>query len=130
MNDYIFNAADIVLINTIVHALILILIPVIVPINYLLHAFHFFDLNTYIILLDDGLEEKEHFGFMSRIKSLIQYATLFRTNSLVITRNNQYEFHDENLNHTVENHKRNLRHKTKTKTSAELIHYVWSNNLI
>ena len=32
--------------------------------------------------------------------------------------------------HTVENHKRNLRQKTKTKTSAELIHYVWSNNLI
>ena len=32
--------------------------------------------------------------------------------------------------HTVENHKRNLRLKTKTKTSAELIHYVWSNNLI
>ncbi len=32
--------------------------------------------------------------------------------------------------HTVENHKRNLRKKTKTKTSAELIHYVWSNNLI
>jgi DNA-binding CsgD family transcriptional regulator len=32
--------------------------------------------------------------------------------------------------HTVENHKRNLRTKTKTKTSAELIHYVWSNNLI
>lgn len=32
--------------------------------------------------------------------------------------------------HTVENHKRNLRRKTKTKTSAELIHYVWSNNLI
>jgi DNA-binding CsgD family transcriptional regulator len=32
--------------------------------------------------------------------------------------------------HTVENHKRNLRKKTKAKTSAELIHYVWSNNLI
>ena len=32
--------------------------------------------------------------------------------------------------HTVENHKRNLRRKTKTKTSAELIHYVWTNNLI
>jgi len=32
--------------------------------------------------------------------------------------------------HTVENHKRNLRHKTNTKTSVELIHYVWSNNLI
>ena len=32
--------------------------------------------------------------------------------------------------HTVENHKRNLRHKTKTKTSAELIDYVWRNNLI
>ncbi len=32
--------------------------------------------------------------------------------------------------HTVENHKRNLRQKTKTKTSAELIHYIWSNNLI
>lgn len=32
--------------------------------------------------------------------------------------------------HTVENHKRNLRQKTKTKTSAELIHYVWNNNLI
>lgn len=32
--------------------------------------------------------------------------------------------------HTVENHKRNLRQKTNTKTSVELIHYVWSNNLI
>lgn len=32
--------------------------------------------------------------------------------------------------HTVENHKRNLRQKTKTKTSVELIHYIWSNNLI
>ena len=32
--------------------------------------------------------------------------------------------------HTVENHKRNLRQKTKTKTSAALIHYVWTNNLI
>lgn len=32
--------------------------------------------------------------------------------------------------HTVENHKRNLRQKTNTKTSAELVHYVWSNNLI
>lgn len=32
--------------------------------------------------------------------------------------------------HTVENHKRNLRQKTKTKTSAELIHYVWSYSLI
>lgn len=32
--------------------------------------------------------------------------------------------------HTVENHKRNLRQKTKTKTSAELIHYIWSHNLI
>ncbi len=32
--------------------------------------------------------------------------------------------------HTVENHKRNLRQKTNSKTSAELIHYVWSNNLI
>jgi DNA-binding CsgD family transcriptional regulator len=32
--------------------------------------------------------------------------------------------------HTVENHKRNLRKKTNTKTSAELVHYVWSNNLI
>lgn len=32
--------------------------------------------------------------------------------------------------HTVENHKRNLRKKTNTKTTAELIHYVWSNNLI
>mgnify|MGYP000869443085 FL=1 len=32
--------------------------------------------------------------------------------------------------HTVENHKRNLRQKTNSKTSAELINYVWSNNLI
>jgi DNA-binding CsgD family transcriptional regulator len=32
--------------------------------------------------------------------------------------------------HTVENHKRNLRKKTNTKTSAELIDYVWRNNLI
>ena len=32
--------------------------------------------------------------------------------------------------HTVENHKRNLRQKTKTKTAAELIDYVWRNNLI
>ncbi len=32
--------------------------------------------------------------------------------------------------HTVENHKRNLRKKTGTKTSAELIDYVWRNNLI
>jgi DNA-binding CsgD family transcriptional regulator len=32
--------------------------------------------------------------------------------------------------HTVENHKRNLRQKTNSKTSAELIHYVWNNNLI
>lgn len=32
--------------------------------------------------------------------------------------------------HTVENHKRNLRKKTQTKTSAELIDYVWRNNLI
>ncbi len=32
--------------------------------------------------------------------------------------------------HTVENHKRNLRKKTSTRTSAELIDYVWRNNLI
>ena len=32
--------------------------------------------------------------------------------------------------HTVEKHKRNLRQKTSTKTSAELINYVWSNNLL
>lgn len=32
--------------------------------------------------------------------------------------------------HTVENHKRNLRRKTGVKTSAELIDYVWRNNLI
>ncbi len=32
--------------------------------------------------------------------------------------------------HTVENHKRNLRKKTKTKTSVELMNYVWQNNLI
>ncbi|MCP9755053.1 LuxR family transcriptional regulator [Lacihabitans sp. CCS-44] len=32
--------------------------------------------------------------------------------------------------HTVENHKRNIRRKTETKTSAELIDYVWRNNLI
>lgn len=32
--------------------------------------------------------------------------------------------------HTVENHKRNIRKKTKSKTSAELIDYVWRNNLI
>jgi DNA-binding CsgD family transcriptional regulator len=31
--------------------------------------------------------------------------------------------------HTVENHKRNLRAKTKTKTSVELINFIWSNNL-
>lgn len=31
---------------------------------------------------------------------------------------------------TVENHKRNLRKKTKTKTSAALINYVWENNLL
>jgi DNA-binding CsgD family transcriptional regulator len=32
--------------------------------------------------------------------------------------------------HTVENHKRNLRRKTEAKTTAELIDYVWRNNLI
>lgn len=32
--------------------------------------------------------------------------------------------------HTVENHKRNLRTKTNTKTSVELMNYVWQNNLI
>lgn len=32
--------------------------------------------------------------------------------------------------HTVENHKRNLRAKTNTKTSAELMNFVWSNGLI
>jgi DNA-binding CsgD family transcriptional regulator len=32
--------------------------------------------------------------------------------------------------HTVENHKRNMRRKTNSKTAAELINYVWSNNLI
>jgi DNA-binding CsgD family transcriptional regulator len=31
---------------------------------------------------------------------------------------------------TVENHKRNLRKKTKTKTSAALMNYVWENNLL
>lgn len=31
---------------------------------------------------------------------------------------------------TVEKHKQNLRQKTKTKTSAELIDFVWRNNLI
>ena len=31
---------------------------------------------------------------------------------------------------TVENHKRNLRTKTSTKTSAELIHFVMSNNIL
>ena len=31
---------------------------------------------------------------------------------------------------TVENHKRNLRKKTNTKTSAELVHYVMANNLL
>ena len=32
--------------------------------------------------------------------------------------------------HTVENHKRNLRRKTSTKTSVELAHYVMNNNLM
>lgn len=32
--------------------------------------------------------------------------------------------------HTVENHKRNLRAKTNTKTSAGLVHYIMSNNLL
>lgn len=32
--------------------------------------------------------------------------------------------------HTVEKHKQNLRQKTSTKTSAQLINYVWANNLI
>lgn len=32
--------------------------------------------------------------------------------------------------HTVENHKRNLRAKTNTKTSAELMNFVWANGLI
>ena len=32
--------------------------------------------------------------------------------------------------HTIENHKRNLRRKTNTKTTAELIDFVWRNNLI
>ena len=32
--------------------------------------------------------------------------------------------------HTIENHKRNLRRKTAVKTTAELIDYVWRNNLI
>jgi DNA-binding CsgD family transcriptional regulator len=31
---------------------------------------------------------------------------------------------------TVENHKRNLRKKTNTKTSAELVHYMMTNNLL
>jgi DNA-binding CsgD family transcriptional regulator len=31
---------------------------------------------------------------------------------------------------TVENHKRNLRTKTATKTSAELVHFIMSNNLL
>lgn len=31
---------------------------------------------------------------------------------------------------TVENHKRNLRQKTNTKTSAELVHFVMANNLL
>lgn len=31
---------------------------------------------------------------------------------------------------TVENHKRNLRTKTSTKTSAELIHFVMNNNML
>lgn len=32
--------------------------------------------------------------------------------------------------HTVENHKRNLRRKTGTKTTAELVHFVITNNLL
>jgi DNA-binding CsgD family transcriptional regulator len=32
--------------------------------------------------------------------------------------------------HTIENHKRNIRRKTNSKTAAELINYVWSHNLI
>jgi len=32
--------------------------------------------------------------------------------------------------HTVENHKRNLRKKTATKTSVELTHFVMNNNLL
>lgn len=32
--------------------------------------------------------------------------------------------------HTVENHKRNLRAKTGTKTSAELVHFIMANNLL
>ena len=31
---------------------------------------------------------------------------------------------------TVENHKRNLRKKTNTKTAAELVHFVMTNNLL
>ena len=31
---------------------------------------------------------------------------------------------------TVENHKRNLRSKTSTKTSAEHIHFVMNNNML
>ena len=29
---------------------------------------------------------------------------------------------------TVENHRRNLRRKTQTKTAAALMNYVWENN--
>lgn len=32
--------------------------------------------------------------------------------------------------HTVENHKRNLRRKTDTRTTAELVHFVITNNLL
>lgn len=32
--------------------------------------------------------------------------------------------------HTVENHKKNLRVKTETKTSVELIYYVLHNNIL
>ena len=31
---------------------------------------------------------------------------------------------------TVENHKRNLRRKTNTKTSVELVHFMMNNNLL
>lgn len=31
---------------------------------------------------------------------------------------------------TVQNHKRNLREKTNTKTAAELIHYIFTNNIL
>ena len=63
-------------------------------------------MNTHFISLDAALEENVYFNFISRIKSIIQYVSLFRKNNLVLTKEKQSRAVDNHSSHTADNHRK------------------------